>query len=235
MNVMQSPIGASSNSAIDGLKWQKEQLNAQSDANKTLSQEDFFSLLSQQLAMQDPFKPVDNDQMIAQMSSFATVDGISNLNGGIERLNSVMTSNQALEASGLVGQKVLLPSNAGFLNNDDTGMAGVVNVGHGAVNPRAQIVDAAGQVVKTLQLPDGASGMVDFHWDGRNNDGIPMPAGRYEIHSNALVGGKAESLPSHAYAHVSSVTLGGAGKQTELNLKGLGGIALGDVLAVAQG
>lgn len=30
--------------------------------NQQLTQEDFFSLLSRQLSMQDPFKPVDNDR-----------------------------------------------------------------------------------------------------------------------------------------------------------------------------
>ncbi|MGL4938934.1 flagellar hook capping FlgD N-terminal domain-containing protein, partial [Shewanella sp.] len=39
------------------------------NSNQELTQEDFFALLSQQLSMQDPFKPVDNDTMIAQMAS----------------------------------------------------------------------------------------------------------------------------------------------------------------------
>lgn len=48
--------------------------------------------------------------MIAQMASFSTVDGISKLNEEIVNLNTVMTSSQALQASGLVGQKVLIPA-----------------------------------------------------------------------------------------------------------------------------
>lgn len=47
--------------------------------------------------------------MIAQMASFATVDGIGKMNTQFESLNSSMTSNQALQASSLVGRDVLVP------------------------------------------------------------------------------------------------------------------------------
>lgn len=92
--------------------------------NQQLTQEDFFSLLSRQLSMQDPFKPVDNDQMIAQMASFSTVDGISKLNEEIVNLNTVMTSSQALQASGLVGQKVLIPAGTGYVSEEDPTLKG---------------------------------------------------------------------------------------------------------------
>ncbi|WP_298444938.1 flagellar hook assembly protein FlgD [uncultured Ferrimonas sp.] len=226
--------GITNQNPLDSLKWQQESVK-EGGGNESLTQEDFFSLLSQQLAMQDPFKPVDNDQMISQMSSFATVDGISSLNGGIDTLNSVMTSNQALEASGLVGQKVLIPSDTAFLNDGAEGLSGVVNVPPGSQNTRVQIMDSTGQVVKTLPLTDGATGNVDFKWDGKAATGAAMPAGSYSFTATGLVNGTAEALPSYAYAHVSSVTLGGADNQTVLNLKGLGGISLGEILAVAEG
>jgi flagellar basal-body rod modification protein FlgD len=67
------------NPFLDGIRLPEESAIPESK-DQMLKQEDFFALLSQQLSMQDPFKPVDNDQMIAQMASFSTVDGISNLN-----------------------------------------------------------------------------------------------------------------------------------------------------------
>ena len=91
-----------------------------------LKQEDFLSLLTKQLAQQDPFKPVSNDQMIAQMASFATVDGIGKMNTQFESLNSSMTSNQALQASSLVGRDVLVPGAAGVKADD--GMAAMVKL-----------------------------------------------------------------------------------------------------------
>ncbi|MBE4318815.1 flagellar biosynthesis protein FlgD, partial [Vibrio parahaemolyticus] len=83
-----------------------------STGKQDLKQEDFLSLLTKQLSQQDPFKPVSNDQMIAQMASL-TVDGIGKMNTQFESLNSSMTSNQALQASSLVGRDVLVPGAAG--------------------------------------------------------------------------------------------------------------------------
>lgn len=95
----------SGNSVIDSLTWQKETTPiSDKPKDSTLKQEDFFKLLTQQLAYQDPFKPVENDQMIAQMSSFTTADGINNLNKQFENMNALMSSSQALQASSLVGQ-----------------------------------------------------------------------------------------------------------------------------------
>ncbi|MBN8115239.1 flagellar hook capping FlgD N-terminal domain-containing protein, partial [Vibrio vulnificus] len=79
----------------------EQQKPDETTGQKSLKQEDFLPLLTKQLAQQEPFKPVSNDQMIAQMASFATVDGIGKMNTQFESLNSSKTSNQALQASSL--------------------------------------------------------------------------------------------------------------------------------------
>ncbi|USD38608.1 MULTISPECIES: flagellar hook assembly protein FlgD [Ferrimonas] len=222
------------NNYLNSLKWEDKSSLPESNNNQALTQEDFFSLLSQQLSMQDPFKPVDNDQMISQMSSFATVDGIGTLNEEIKNMNASMTSSQALEASSLVGQKVLIPSDTGSSDGVNP-VAGVIAAPAGAGTMTVKVKDSAGQIVRTLEVPAGSGGNVDFNWDGNNADGKKLPAGNYSFTAEALVGGKTETLPVFTYAHVSSVTLGGANFDTVLNLRGVGGIKLADVLAVAEG
>ncbi|GAK82899.1 flagellar basal-body rod modification protein FlgD [Vibrio ponticus] len=65
-------VGQSGLSYVDQLKALQEQKKPDETTGKQdLKQEDFLSLLTKQLAQQDPFKPVGNDQMIAQMASFA--------------------------------------------------------------------------------------------------------------------------------------------------------------------
>ncbi|MCT7656640.1 hypothetical protein MBH78_22435 [Oceanimonas sp. NS1] len=90
-------------------------------------------MLTQQLAYQDPFKPADNSQMIAQMTSFSTADGINNMTQQLSGLSEVMTSSQALQASSLVGQKVLVPSAMAYWDNSEP-VDGVVVAGEGATN-----------------------------------------------------------------------------------------------------
>ena len=94
---------------LDGMYWGDKPTTAENN-NGALTQSDFFALLTQQLAYQDPTKPVENDQMIAQMTNFTMADGISSLNNNFKDFATTMNSSQALQASSLVGQYVLVLS-----------------------------------------------------------------------------------------------------------------------------
>lgn len=202
-------------------------------SNQSLTQEDFFSLLSTQLSMQDPSNPVDNDQMIAQMASFSTVDGIGKLNDQIVNLNTVMTSSQALQASGLVGQKVLVPSGSGYLSAEDNAIKGVISTPSPVAAIKVSVTDESGQVVKTFSVDGSAGGNVDMSWDGTDNNGNPMASGIYNITANATVDGEAQDLAVSTYGHVSSVSLNSSSGAV-LNVRGIGGVRLADVLAVTE-
>ncbi|MBW8185142.1 flagellar hook assembly protein FlgD [Shewanella sp. NR704-98] len=202
--------------------------------NQELTQEDFFSLLSQQLSMQDPFKPVDNDQMIAQMASFSTVDGINNLNDEIVNLNTVMTSSQALQASGLVGQKVLIPSDTGHVSAEGRELKGIISTPEAIESITVRVEDEKGQLIKSFTVDGSAGGNVDVAWDGLDKNGEPVADGNYSIKASGKVDGKSEDLAVSTYAHVTSVSLGTASTGAILNLRGVGGIKIGDVLAVAE-
>lgn len=46
----------------------------------TLDQADFLALMTAQLKNQDPTKPADNSEYVAQLAQFSTVDGIGKSN-----------------------------------------------------------------------------------------------------------------------------------------------------------
>jgi flagellar basal-body rod modification protein FlgD len=65
---------------------------ASAKAHKTvLDQADFLALMSAQLKNQDPTKPVDNSEYVAQMAQFSTVNGIAAMNGAIAQSNTTLT------------------------------------------------------------------------------------------------------------------------------------------------
>jgi flagellar basal-body rod modification protein FlgD len=221
------------NPFLDSLRLPAE--NSIPEANsQDLSQEDFFSLLSQQLSMQDPFKPVDNDQMIQQMASFSTVDGISKLNEEIVNLNALTTSSQALQASGLVGQKVLIPSDTGYISAEDPAIKGIVSTPETIKDLTVRVEDETGQLISTFKVDGSAGGNVDITWDGMGKNGEPVVEGSYTLKVTGNVDGKSEELPVSTYAHVTSVSLGTAATGAILNLRGVGGIKISDVLAVSE-
>lgn len=200
-----------------------------------LTQKDFLSLLTKQLAYQDPFKPVDNDKMISQMASFAQVNGINNMSDQFSKLNDVMTSNQALQASTLVGQKVLVSTNTGYLNQQGGAMSGMLTSSDDMHDVVVRVKDQYGQLVKTINMGDQSAGNVAFDWDGTNDAGQAMPAGHYSVSAQARVGNQQTDLPVATYGNVQSVTLGSSSTGgVVLNLQGLGGVKLSDVLEVAK-
>lgn len=55
---------------------------------KQLGQTDFLRLMSAQLKQQDPFDPVDNQAMVAQMAQFSSVAGISEMNVSLKAIST---------------------------------------------------------------------------------------------------------------------------------------------------
>ena len=52
----------------------------------TLGQSDFLTLMTAQMKNQDPFDPVDNTQMVAQMAQFSSLAGISEMNTTLQAI-----------------------------------------------------------------------------------------------------------------------------------------------------
>jgi len=53
-----------------------------------LGQADFLKLLTVQLQQQDPFEPVDNKEMLAQMAQFSSLGAVNDTNALLETISS---------------------------------------------------------------------------------------------------------------------------------------------------
>ena len=228
-------VGQSGLSYVDQLKALQEQKKPEGTTGKQdLKQEDFLSLLTKQLAQQDPFKPVGNDQMIAQMASFATVDGIGKMNHQFDTLNASMTSNQALQASTLVGRDVLVPGAAG-LKQDGKSMAAMVKLPQSVDNMFVRVEDAMGQLVRTFEVGAKPAGDNRVVWDGKDENGNPLPAGKYNVKASGLLDGESKEFEVSTYANVNSVLLGKGDGNVLLNLAGFESpVRLAEVLEVGK-
>ena len=193
-----------------------------------MTQEDFFSLMTTQLAQQDPFKPLDNTEFVAQMAQFSSLESLQSMQTSFSDLASAMTSNQALQASALVGRTVLVPSNIASFNGTSE-VQGMVALAENTTNVVVSIEDEAGQLIKRIELGDLEQGPNDFNWDGTNEDGSAVIPGFYKVTVTGSVFGRETSLPTGVYARVDSVNLGGAQGGVYLNLDGLGSVSLEDV------
>ena len=218
-------------STLDSMRWQKEEYKVADDNQGMLTQADFFALLTKELANQDPTKPVDNNEMISQMTAFSTTDGVQALNEQFTSFASSMTSSQALQASSLVGRSVLVDDNV-FGLYDGEQVKGKISTESSASNVNISVENASGEIVQSI--PVGAGGGT-FTWDGNMTDGSKAPAGAYRFRVAGLVDGEASELHAMTFRKVDSVTLAGNGGSVLLNLNGGGSMPLNEVVEVSEG
>src|SRR6266496_1728981 len=68
-----------------------------------LGKQDFLKLLMAQLQNQDPMKPMDDTQMIAQMAQFSALEATQSLQATMQATNNMQT---VAQAGGLIGKYV---------------------------------------------------------------------------------------------------------------------------------
>jgi flagellar basal-body rod modification protein FlgD len=187
-----------------------------------LGAEDFLKLMTTQLKNQDPFKPLDNGEFLGQLAQFGAVSGLKDLKTQFESLSGNIVSGQALQASSLLGRDVLVKSNTGYL---ETGRAltGAVDLPAGAQAVRVIVRDAAGQVVRSLDLGAQSPGLARFGWNGLTDTGAAAAPGRYSVSAQTTLQGKPSTSEQILIsAPVESVTLGAGQTGLSLSLRGLG-------------
>lgn len=200
-------------------------------SSNELAQEDFLKLMVTQLKHQDPFKPMENGDFLAQIAQFSSVSGLDQLNQSFSTLAESMTSNQALQAGALVDREVLAPLEFGLLPEGGS-LGGIVDLPSSAGNLVVSITDSAGALVREINLGTQAAGQIAFSWDGSTDSGAYAPPGVYQVRAQAAVGDENEALNTLIAARVDSVTLGSGTQGLRLNLEGLGPIAFSDVAQI---
>lgn len=147
---------------------QYAQSEKQTEKSNELGKNDFLKLLVAQMNNQNPLEPQDNTEFVAQLAQFSSVEGIDNLNNTVDDMASELRSSQALQASSLVGQSVVVPNNDfGFLQSGDL-IASYSEVPATTMNLSLQIKNKAGQTLETIDLGYHEKGPMSLRWDGAN-------------------------------------------------------------------
>lgn len=197
-------------------------------ANKELGQAEFFDLMVAQLQYQDPLNPQENTEFVSQMAQFSSVESLSSIEGSLTQLVGAFQSNQALQASTLVGRDVLVPTSSGNLAEGGT-VAGAVDLPDSVTDLRVNIFDASGELVRQLSLGTQPSGRAPFSWDGLKGDGSGANPGAYTFTADGRIGGQAAALETLMRARVDSVTLRQNPPGATLNLDGVGSMDMSAV------
>ncbi|MCK5121161.1 MAG: flagellar hook assembly protein FlgD [Methylococcales bacterium] len=201
------------------------------DKKQELGQEEFLKLMTAQMTHQDPNKPMENGDFLAQMAQFSSVEGIGELNTSFKEFADSVTSGQALQASTLVGKSVMVPSGEGLMSLTDD-LSGEAVLNGRTNNLKVSFLDFNGETVKTLEMGKQEQGNVAFNWDGKLDDGTYTDPGLYKIRAEANVDGTNTILETYVSAGVESVALGKSNEGVTLALAGLGNVDFNNVKKV---
>ncbi|EMH75322.1 flagellar hook capping, putative [Entamoeba histolytica HM-1:IMSS-B] len=186
-----------------------------------------------QMNNQNPLEPQGNGEFIAQLAQFSTVEGITNLNTSVSSILSGSQSSQALQASTLVGRKVIVDTDKVKVDTS-ADFKGALNLTASSPNVWVNVYNDAGSQVNRLNLGQQSSGLVNFTWDGTDASGKKLDAGTYRFEAQANVNDTTTAMKTSLPANVDSVTLGQNGGEMTLNLAGVGSIGISKVQAVGQ-
>ena len=208
-------------------------VGAAGPSHQPLRQGDFLKLMTAQMQNQDPFNPVDNTQMVAQMAQFSSLAGISEMSTTLKAIADKLGATSASEAMGYLGKTVLTEGTTAYgrVKADGTGggLAGAVALGGDATDVTVSISAASGQVLHTTSLGAQKAGTVAYDWDGKDLAGADAGAGPFTVRVAAQNAGKSVAATGLVWAPVESVST--ASGKAVLTLSGLGAVP---VTAVRQ-
>jgi len=142
--------------------------NADKPKSNEMGQDEFLKLMIAELNNQNPLDPQDNGEFIAQLAQFSTVEGLDKLNNTTEGMSDGMRSSQALQASSLVGQSVIVEGNEmGLLLNKGI-ISGYSDLPESTADIKLTIEDENGQLLEQFSLGNHGAGEMSVRWDGLN-------------------------------------------------------------------
>lgn len=172
-----------------------------------LDKDDYLNLMVTQLKHQDPFKPMDNQEMATQLAQFNTVEQLISANKTLTDMNKAQSEAKVEKLTPYLGKHVQVNGDKIRVGTDKSvsdanfeipAEAGVVNV---------LIKDASGKVVRSLPMPGLKPGEHKVAWDGKDEKGVQAPSGQYTFTIDATtLDGKPLKAKSSFTAKVDAIT-----------------------------
>ncbi len=198
------------------------------DTNKT----DFLALFVAQLRNQNPMDPQKGEDFLAQLAQFSMVEGIKNMESSFKEFTANMQSSQALQASSLVGKNVEVKT-GNFIYNQGDSVKGSVELAQSVADLKLEVINNAGQVVKTIAMGTKEAGFAPFVWNGLDDNGQELTPGMYKVKASSVIEGTETQLDTYVASNVDSVTINQQGRGLLLNVSGFGTVSIEDIRTIS--
>jgi len=154
-----------------------------------LGKDDFLQLLVTKLQNQDPLKPMEDQDFIAQLAQFSSLEQMNNISEGIATSNQwdflqMQSLNNAL-ASGLIGKEIKAEYSGVYVANGKSTTVSFT-MPEAASQVELTVKDASGNVITTLSKSNVGTGVNSITWDGTDNQGNRVDDGLYTVEAKAI-------------------------------------------------
>lgn len=154
------------------------------ESRKMLGKDDFLQLLIAKLTHQDPLKPMEDEQFVAQLAQFSSLEQMQNINESLSQsldwdYLQMQTINNTM-ATSLIGREVNALYRAVYVDEDNQPGISFIS-GEYAEDVKIKISNADGVIVRSLTLENVPAGNHTINWDGRDKNGNRVEEGYYNI------------------------------------------------------
>ena len=207
----------------------------QTGSLQTLGRDDFLQLLVTKLEYQDPLNPMEDEDFIAQLAQFSSLEQMKNISDGIASSNEwdylQMQSINNTMAAGLIGKDVKAAYEGVVVDGETDPTISFTNNVY-AAEVTFSIKDGEGNVIRQLTMDNVQAGVNSLTWDGKDNMGNSVEEGYYTVQATATDGSGNTFTPSLSLVGtVESITYRDGAAY--LKVRGIE-ISLGDVTAVGE-
>lgn len=196
-----------------------------------LGQAEFLELMLTQIQNQDPFEPMQNGEFVAQLAQFSSVTGLAEISASVATLSDVLLANQTLQASTMVGRRVLVESREALLPSTGP-LEASVELPIDAASAQVRITGPNGQLVREFPVSGEPGSIVEFSWDGISDEGTAGLPGRYTVAATANNGSGNIDIPSFIQVQVVSVSIDPSGSGSLITTEDGRELSLNQVRAV---
>ena len=161
---------------------------------EALGKQAFLNLLTTQLQFQDPLKPMESTEFVAQLAQFRALESGLETNKKLDTLVERSALMNRLNAAELLGRNVEVSGGAVSHQANQPEQI-VYRLNAEAKEVVIHITDGSGSVVRTLTMKGIQNkGPHQVEWDGKNNNGIAVPPGNYTA-VGASIDGTGQPVP----------------------------------------
>mgnify|MGYP006293591617 CR=1 FL=1 len=144
-----------------------------------MGKDDFLQLLVTQLENQDPLKPMDPQDMSAQLAQFSSLEQLTNISASMQGLETMASSTDQAKSLDMLGKEVRLEGSSFALAEDDVTLS--YRLQDEADKATIYVADSSGQQVAELSGSGTSPGEHSVTWNGENMEGEQCPPGQYSF------------------------------------------------------